>query len=375
MSAPLDADDVLAALRPHGESVTLPAAAYLDEKVLCWERRQLFSGGWTVVGRVGELRDGGVTQRAVAVGDIGVLLTFADETVRALANVCRHRGHELLPIDGCSARQAVVCPYHGWAYRLDGQSRVRPGYDGPPLGLVELPAVDWHGWLAVNATGTAPSFVEYVGALDGLVAPYAPAKLALRARHTYEVMANWKVVVENYHECYHCPQIHPQLCEVSPPDSGTNWRLPGAWVGGSMRLREGARTMSLDGDSAGRPLPGVDQTSVRYLGLFPNLLISAHPDYVMAHRLRPLAAGRTLVECSWFFPPEVSQVRYAVDFWDLTNRQDWAACESVQRGIANPHFRPGPLAAREDAVYRWTTLIACMYLDPHEGLVRACGPD
>src|SRR4029453_14657287 len=144
------------------------------------------------------------------------------------------------------------------------------------------------------------------------------------------------------------------------------------WVGGSMDLREDAETMSLSGRSAGVPLPGVDRRSVRYLSLFPNLLISAHPDYVMTHRLTPLAPGCTRIDCSWLFPPGVADPSYAVDFWDVTNREDWAACESVQRGGANPHLRPGPPAAKEDAVYQWVTLLARVYLDPVGALTAAC---
>jgi Rieske 2Fe-2S family protein len=94
----------------------------------------------------------------------------------------------------------------------------------------------------------------------------------------------------------------------------------------------------------------------------PNLLISLHPDYVMTHRLEPRAPGLTAIECSWYFPAEVTDPSYAVDFWDITNREDWAACESVQRGAESPHFRPGPLAPAEDAVYQWVTMIARGYL-------------
>ena len=136
-----------------------------------------------------------------------------------------------------------------------------------------------------------------------IVAPYACDGLVLADRHTYEVAANWKVIAENYHECYHCPLIHPELCQVTPPDSGDNYDLPGAWVGGSMDLRDGMATMSLTGELAGTPLPGVDPTRVEYLHLLPNLLVSAHPDYVMAHRMVPLAPDRTWVECSWFVAP------------------------------------------------------------------------
>jgi Rieske 2Fe-2S family protein len=182
-------------------------------------------------------------------------------------------------------------------------------------------------------------------------------------RHTYEVAANWKVIAENYHECYHCPLIHPELCQVTPPDSGDNYDLPGAWIGGGMVLRDGMASMSLDGSLAATPLPGASPTAVEYLHLLPNLLVSAHPDYVMTHRLLPLAPGRTWVECSWLTQPAdaAAGAPGAVEFWDLTNRQDWGACESVQRGLESPHFRPGPFAPQEDAVAQLVSMIGAAY--------------
>ena len=128
-----------------------------------------------------------------------------------------------------------------------------------------------------------------------------------------------------------------------------------------MDLRDGAETMSLDGRSSGRPIGGVDPRAVLYLGLFPNLLISLHPDYVMTHRLTPVGPARTTVECSWYFVEDGTDPDYAVEFWDLTNRQDWSACESVQRGVSSPHFRPGPFAPNEDAVQRWVRMVARAY--------------
>jgi Rieske 2Fe-2S family protein len=184
------------------------------------------------------------------------------------------------------------------------------------------------------------------------------------------VAANWKILNENYHECYHCPSIHPELCAVSPPDSGENYVNPaGAWVGGYMQLRPGMSTMSFDGTGPAAALRGLDQAAratVIYVGLFPNLLLSLHPDYVMTHRLVPLSPDRTAIECSWAFAPEEVakpgfDPSYAIEFWDVTNRQDWAACESVQRGQASPHHRPGPLSPNEDAVYQFVTMVARGY--------------
>src|SRR5581483_276383 len=218
--APVDRAALDAALRPFGASRTLPAAAYTSAEVLAWERRHLFAGAWTCVGRVDELAVH--RQRALTVGDVGVLVTFEGPAARAFANVCRHRGHELLPDGGTAERPAVVCPYHGWVYRLDGAlttataMRDVPGFDPDDHGLVALPVTAWGGWLFINATGTAAPFADHLGALDDLLRPYATDRLGLAARHDYVVAANWKVIVENYHECYHCPLIHPELCKVSP---------------------------------------------------------------------------------------------------------------------------------------------------------------
>src|SRR5947209_3312535 len=119
-AVPLAEPGLAAALRPFGESQMLPGEAYTSTAVLAWERRNFFAGGWTCVGRHAGLSTGAVRQRAVTIGDVGVLLTFDGGTVRGFANVCRHRGHELLPEGGAATRSSVVCPYHGWAYRLDG---------------------------------------------------------------------------------------------------------------------------------------------------------------------------------------------------------------------------------------------------------------
>jgi phenylpropionate dioxygenase-like ring-hydroxylating dioxygenase large terminal subunit len=373
---PFDPADLEPALRPFGQSRMLPRDAYVSPRVFAFEQQRFFAGSWTCVGREGDLEGGGA-QRAVGVGGAGVLLARGvDGRVRAFANTCRHRGHELLGVGQQATRRTVQCPYHAWTYDLDGTLRAAPGFRDhqeflpAEHGLVELPLESWHGFLFVNGSGDAPPFAEHVGALDDLVAPYQPERLVPLASHSYDLACNWKVILENYHECYHCPLIHPELCQVSPPASGDNFELDGAWVGGTMDLKDHAATMSLDGHSDGVPIPGLDGERLRtvaYLGLFPNLLLSLHPDYVMTHLVEPLGPDLSHVVCSWYFPPEAASQpgfdpSYAVEFWDRTNRQDWAACESVQRGMASPHFQPGPLAPAEDAVYHVVTMIARAYL-------------
>ena len=383
-------DIVRQAAPVEGEPVLMmPAEAYTSPEVLDWERRHLFAGSWSCLGRVADLFPAGdtpVRQRAVRVGGVPSVVVRDGDTVRMYANTCRHRGHELLPDGGTSDRRKLVCPYHAWTYDLGGRLVSAHGFrdderfDFEAHGLVELPVQVWQGWVfghALHPLGSpeVPSFEEHVGALDAVLAPYAPGTLVVGGRHTYEVAANWKVISENYHECYHCPLIHPELCQVSPPTSGDNYDLPGAWVGGSMDLRDGMRTMSLTGELAATLLPGAPPTTVEYLHLLPNLLVSAHPDYVMTHRMVPLAPDRTWVECSWLLLPgadgSVPDAAGAVEFWDLTNKQDWAACESVQRGLASPHFAPGPFAPAEDAVAQLVSMIGRAYrtgrLEPTPG--------
>jgi len=354
----------------------LPPAAYTSAEVFAWERQHFFGGGWTCAGHSARLPAPG-DQLAVATGaGSAVLVRGEDGTIRAFANTCRHRGHELLPCAPATSSSAVqakaiVCPYHSWVYSLSGELRGAPGYRdlaAKDWSLRALPAVEWHGLIFVDGSGGAAGPLP-LAKLDPLVAPYEPSRLVVAATHTYDAAANWKILSENYHECYHCPTIHPELCSVSPPHSGENYASSGAWIGGWMELRDGAVTMSLDGHSGGVPLRGLSGDGLRtviYVGIFPNVLLSLHPDYVMTHVLVPQAANRTVIECSWAFAPEAVAAEdfdpsYAVDFWDLTNRQDWSACESVQRGLGSPFASPGPLSPDEDAVYSFVTTVARGY--------------
>ena len=379
-------DRIRAQVRPdQAPERMLPAAAYTSAEALAWERRNLFAGTWTCLGRADEVLSGSngkpMTYRALMVGDVQVLLARDPNRseaagLRLFANTCRHRGHELLAGDESSTRATILCPYHAWTYNLDGSLRAAPGFrdlegfDPAEFGLVELPVEVFSGWVFAHAlhplgSSEVPDFATHLGALAGMVEAYRPEELVLAGRHSYEIAANWKVIAENYHECYHCPLIHPELCQVSPPDSGDNYDLPGAWVGGAMILRDGMATMSLTGELAATPIPGVDPTRVEYLHLLPNLLISPHPDYLMTHRIVPLTPDRTWIECSWYVLPPADgsapSAERAIEFWDITNRQDWGACESVQRGLASPHFAPGPFAPNEDAVAQLVTTLAKAY--------------
>ena len=375
--APLDANALDAVLTSDfGAARTLPAEAYLSQDVLDWERRNIFDAAWVCVGRSGLVAEPG-SQRAVEIGAESVVLARGEDGVlRGFYNSCRHRGHELLAAGECRKRGTIACPYHSWAYNLDGSLRQAtrfsdvPGFDPAEFPLVPVAVTEWHGWIWVNATGDAGPLEDWLGNLGEFVDDWEIERLEIAASHEYVVKANWKLIVENYLECYHCPTIHPELCRVSPPDSATEaFDHTGQWIGGPMDLREHADTMSLSGESSGIRIRGLNDEqarTVRYLAVFPNVLVSPHPDYVMTHRLRPLSPTETAVECAWLFPPDATSREdfdpsYASRFWDITNRQDFDACEAVQRGIASSGFRPGPFDYRESGVYALQAMVATAY--------------
>jgi Rieske 2Fe-2S family protein len=356
--------------------MSLPAEAYASASVLRWEMEHFFDGSWVCVGRSDDLRRPG-DRLAVRLGHECVLLVRDEDGVlRAFYNVCRHRGHELMEVGDVASGRFLRCPYHAWAYGLDGSLKGTPGYAGvsgfdrADYSLVPVRIAEWRGWTFANASGDAPPFEEHVGNLGEMIGNHRPEELVTAARQDYEVGANWKILVENYHECYHCPSIHPELCKVSPPKSGEDHEAQGAWVGGSMELEDHAETMSLTGESFAPRLGYLaegQEREVYYYQLFPNLLISLHPDYVLTHRLRPLAPDRTAVECEWLFSREAVETEgfdpsYASDFWDVTNGQDWRACEGVQRGVSSRGYRQGPLSPEESTVGKFVAMVARGYM-------------
>ena len=373
--APIDPTEVEGTVAPFGSSSGLPTEAYRSQAVYDWETTRFFAGTWSCLGRIDDLLGPGQV-RGVRVGGESVLLSREDDEVRGFSNVCRHRGHELAPVGDAFDARLVRCPYHAWTYRFDGSLKTAPSFSGllgfeeSDYPLITVSVDTWGGWLFVNLDGAAPPLDEQVGNLTGMLAPYEPDGLAVGHRQEYEVEANWKVIVENYNECYHCTSIHPALCEVTPVDSGADLTPTGLWCGGTMDLKPHAATMSMDGLTPLQPLPGVTDELLRqvvYVTVFPNLLISAHPDYVLAHRLEPLSPTRTRIECAWLFPTAAVNDAgfdpgYAVDFWDLTNHEDWAVCEGVQRGMANSGHRPGPLSSWEATVYQFLTMVGRAYI-------------
>jgi Rieske 2Fe-2S family protein len=343
--------------RPLGEARTLPAAVFTDEAMHALEQRALFPRQWLAVARVADFAESGSFATVAVAGERLLIVRDEAGTLRAFFNVCRHRGARLVDESRGRLRNGIACPYHAWVYGFDGRLRRAPhmalGPERTALGLVSLPLALRDGFVFVCVSpGAEPPALPALArfGLDALVRV---------ARLDYDLQCNWKIVCENYSECYHCPGVHPQLARLSDL-SGEGFEDEAGYNGGPMQLRPGVETLSTSGRSQLPPL-GDASALVHYWLVYPNLMLGVHPDYLVAHRVWPVAPDRCRVDCEVFVRPQAAaserfDASPVVDFWDLTNRQDWALCERVQQGVSSRGYRPGPYHPSERCVHafdRW----------------------
>ena len=380
-ASPVSADEVAPVRRPVDQAHLLPPRVFHDREVFEFEQDRWFASTWLCVGREEDVGEPGTYKLVRAAGESVAIIRDRSGAVNAFHNVCRHRGSTLLddPADGGTGKLVrIQCPYHAWVYDLDGSLRRAPHTEDiqdfvtEDQGLVPVRLETWAGFIFINLDPAAEPLLTYLADLPGAVAHYPIGSLRRARRIEYEVGANWKVIGENYSECLHCPGVHPQLNRLSPYDRGWNLESNGPWAGGWMELIDAADTMSTDGGSHGRPpLVGIGEENTRrvyYIVVWPNMLLSLHPDYVMTHQVWPLDAERSHVVCEWLFDPRTMaepgfDPTDAVDFWDLTNRQDWAVCERQQEGTRSRAYTPGRYALMEDMVHTFDLMVADRYAD------------
>ena len=383
---PLSIRELKRTREPLERATMLPGAAFTDARVLDWELDNLFRAGWICVGHVDQVGARGDYVMAEIGRESVFVVADDDGEPHAFLNTCRHRGARIIEEpEGRVAR--LQCPYHAWSYGFDGALRSAPHTDGIEdfdvrcYGLKAVRTAVVEGLVLVDLSGSAPAAEDHVGELAAHLARYRLGDLRRARRITYEVNANWKTIAENYSECLHCPGVHPELNQLSHYLSGEPYSGAGAWCGGSMVLRDGAPTMAnLDPPSRHDrpPIAGLgerDLRSVLYFLLFPNTLVSLHPDYVMLHTLWPRAADRTHVVCDWFFEPATLQAEGfnpsdAVGFWDQVNREDWRVCTLTQQGMQSRGFEPGRYMTQEQDVHAFDLMVAERYLDALGATVR-----
>ncbi|MER6090615.1 aromatic ring-hydroxylating oxygenase subunit alpha [Streptomyces bluensis] len=344
---------------PASLIATLPGHYYTDPEIFRQEQERVFESMWFCAIRSADLARPGAF-RTVQIGRENVLITRSRTgELRAFLNICRHRGARLCVEEAGEVRRTLQCPYHAWTYDLDGKlvaapNLVRmPDVDRVEFGLVKVALREWLGYAWVCLADEPPSFEETVmgAAVERLgnaaaIEHYGTENLALGQRVVYEVKANWKLIVENFMECYHCATIHPELTEVLPEFA--EGYAAQYYVGHGAEFGEDIQGFTVDGSEGFAKLPAVaEDQDRRYYAITvkPTVFVNLVPDHVILHRMFPMAEDRTIVECDWLYAPEVvtsgADVTKSVELFHRVNVQDFEACERTQPAMASRAYRKG----------------------------------
>jgi glycine betaine catabolism A len=347
--------------RPTESSLirTLPGVAYTDPAVFAAEQERIFERMWNCVALAADLAGPGAF-RTVTVGRESVVLVRGrDGALRAFLNVCRHRGARVCTEPEGRLRRNLQCPYHAWTYDLTGALVAAPNLTSMPdvdrveYGLHGVALREWLGYVWICLAPDPPPFEQdVVGAVTerlgdpAAIERYGVERLGLGRRITYDVAANWKLIVENFMECYHCATIHPELTEVLPEFA--EGFAAQYYVGHGAAFGADVAGFTVDGSAGPERLPGVaEEQDRRYYAITikPQVFVNLVPDHVIVHRMTPLAADRTVVECDWLFAPGVlaagEDLGPSVELFHRVNEQDFAACERTQPAMSSRAYRDG----------------------------------
>lgn len=344
-----------ASASPSSFLSTLAGRYYFAPEIYLLEQQRLFSHLWVCVGRAEDISLSG-RYRVVTVGGESIIVVCDQHGVqRAFFNVCRHRGTRLCTQESGQLKGSIQCPYHAWAYRLDGTLIRIPNLAADASCHMDnrnlLPvALDvWEGLLWLNLSEAPSPLADQLDLLAmeeyGCGAPTSFARYQLGALQTgkticYDVQANWKVILENFLECYHCGAVHPEFCELFPEARSGQ---------GSSRLADHVEAFTLSGKASRPPLPSLSREDLRqaYVAvILPNVMLSFHTDHVILQLLHPLSSDHTRVQSLWLFDSEAIAApgfdpTDTVAIGDLLNRQDWVVCEQTQLGMSSRGFQQG----------------------------------
>src|SRR6195952_3623288 len=304
---------------PESLISTLPGHFYTDARIFALEQAKIFEQMWFCAIRASDIPKPG-NFRTVQVGTESILISRSRTgAVRAFFNICRHRGATLCTQESGAVARAFQCPYHAWTYDLDGKLIAAPNLikmpdiDRVEYGLRAVHVREWLGYVWVSLADEPPEFeqtvlqevVDRLGEVANLD-HYGVENLAVGRRIVYDVKANWKLIIENFMECYHCATIHPELTEVLPEFA--DGYAAQYFVGHGALFGEQIEGFTVDGSAGVDRIPGVteDQDRRYYaITIKPQVFINLVPDHVILHRMYPLAVDRTIVECDWLYLPEV----------------------------------------------------------------------
>ncbi len=350
---------------------TLPAHVYTDPEWFRDEMDAIFATMWIAAGRMEDVeRRGSFLRRDVAGASI-LIVGDGGGWVHAFHNNCRHRGTRLCSAERGTVGTSIQCPYHAWTYDLEGRLIGAPMMDDVPgflkddYPLRRVACETWDGHIFIHLGQPARPLRAELGDLPERFAPWRMGELRMVRRIEYDVQANWKLIVQNYNECLHCPVIHPMLNRMHHYLGASNVPSTETYCGGAMGFRDGVETLSIDGKRRRRVLPGLgpaEQALVNYFAIYPNFLLTLHPDYMLTVTIWPESPARTRLVNEWHFHPnEIGSAGFvyqdAVEFWDRTNREDWAISERSYEGIASRGYVPGPYSNRERQLWEFDRFV------------------
>jgi len=352
-------------------ATTLPSRYYTDPEIFRGEIERFYCQSWVCAGRADQIPNPGEYFLREVAGESIIITRDNDQSVRAFYNVCRHRGTRIVTDQAGKFSGRIQCGYHGWTYGLDGRLIGAPhmeegsGFCREDYPLNKVQASVWDGHIFINLDRQAEPLAKQLADLPQKFVPWKMQDLRLHKRIVYDVKANWKLVMLNYNECLHCPVLHPALNRLTNYLGADNEQPQPTYIGGAMGFRGGAETMSLDGKRRRDYLPGLtdeERQKVCYYSIFPNFLLSLHPDYMMTATLWPKTVDQTEIIAEWHFhPDEMNKPDFessdAIDFWDLTNKEDWKICELSQAGIQSRAYRPGPYSNREALLHAFDQMV------------------
>jgi phenylpropionate dioxygenase-like ring-hydroxylating dioxygenase large terminal subunit len=338
---------------------TLPGHYYTDPFVFGTEQERIFEQMWFCAVRSADVGTPGQF-RTVQVGRENILITRSSSgAARAFLNVCRHRGAQLCATAEGSVKRTFRCMYHAWAYDLDGKLVAAPNLvkmpdvDRVEYGLRPVHVREWLGYVWISLAPEPSSFsdevmgacVERLGDLES-IDRYRLDELTVGRRIRYDVAANWKLIIENFMECYHCATIHPELTRVLPEFAGGF--AAQYYVGHGAEFGPAIEGFTVDGRAGVAAIDTIASGQDRRyyaITIKPQVFINLVPDHVIFHRMFPVAADRTIVECDWLFRPDVvasgTDLDASVELFDRVNRQDFEACERCQPGMSSRGYRSG----------------------------------
>jgi Rieske 2Fe-2S family protein len=343
---------------------TLSGEYYNSEELFRQETERIFAERWILAGRVSELgAPGSYFLRTVGNESI-IILRDSKNEIRAFYNVCRHRGTAMCVQSEGKFQGSIQCPYHQWTYGLDGRLIGAPhmqgveGFSMSEYPLHPVAVAVWEGFIFYNLSRNPQPFKEAFGPIFNFCKPWQLSELQVARRMVYDMKANWKLMFQNYSECYHCTALHPLLNKMTPYRNSINFLEEGSILGGPMMLAEDAASATSDGRLCAQPFAGLseqDSRRVYYFTLFPTAFLSLAPDYALVHRLERVSVTQTRIVCEWMFhPDEMAKPGFdcgrAVDFWNITNAQDWQVCELSQQGTSSRSYVPGPYANLESMI-------------------------